>query len=58
VLQTIAAELGCFSCALGGRDRRTLYVTAASWSPTGSEGPPTGQILAATVDVPGAGWPG
>ena len=56
VLQVIPAELGCFSCALGGRDRVTLYATAASWSPTGTEGR-TGQILAATVDVPGAGWP-
>jgi sugar lactone lactonase YvrE len=57
VLQRITAELGCFSCALGGPDRRTLYVTAAAWSDGMPEGTRTGQILAAPVDVPGAGWP-
>ncbi len=29
VLQTIQLDLGCFACALGGPDRRTLFVTAA-----------------------------
>jgi sugar lactone lactonase YvrE len=58
VLQTISGDRGCFSCALGGPDRRTLYVTAASWSGVTTEDARTGQILAATVDVPGAGWPG
>ncbi len=58
VLQTMPSDLGCFSCALGGPDRRTLYVTAASWSSVMDEGARTGQILAADVAVPGAGWPG
>jgi sugar lactone lactonase YvrE len=58
VLATISARLGCFSCALGGPDRRTLYVTAAAWSEEMTEGARTGEILAASVDVPGAGWPG
>ena len=58
VLATIPAGLGCFSCTLGGPDRRTLYVTAASWSDGMTEGGRTGEILAASVDVPGAGWPG
>jgi sugar lactone lactonase YvrE len=52
VLQTVGADLGCFSCALGGT---TLYIVAADWS-KGTEmfsGPPTGKILA--VDVPVAG---
>ena len=31
VLQTITADLGCFSCALGGPERTTLFVTAAAW---------------------------
>ena len=57
VLQTIAGDLGCFSCVLGGLDRRTLYVTAASWSGMMEDGGRTGRILAATVAVPGAGWP-
>jgi sugar lactone lactonase YvrE len=58
VRQTIESELGCFSCALGGRDRRTLYVTAAAWPDAMTPGTRTGRILAAPVDVPGAGWPG
>jgi sugar lactone lactonase YvrE len=58
VLQTISGDRGYFSCALGGPDRRTLYVTAASWSGMTTEDARTGQILAAIVDVPGAGWPG
>jgi sugar lactone lactonase YvrE len=58
VLQTISAGLGCFSCTLGGPDRRTLYVTAAAWPDMMTEGARTGQILAASVEVPGAGWPG
>jgi sugar lactone lactonase YvrE len=52
VLQTVEADLGCFSCALGGT---ILYIVAADWS-KGTEmfsGPPTGKILA--VDVPVAG---
>ena len=57
VLQTIPSDLGCFSCALGGPDRRTLYVTAASWSGMMEDGGRTGRILAAAVAVPGAGWP-
>jgi sugar lactone lactonase YvrE len=58
VLATLSAELGCFSCALGGPDRRTLYVTAASWSDGATVDARTGKVLAAPVDVPGAGWPG
>jgi sugar lactone lactonase YvrE len=58
VLQSIASDLACFACMLGGADRRTLYVTAASWPDAMTPGSRTGQILATTVDVPGAGWPG
>ena len=58
VRQSIEADLGCFACMLGGADRRTLYVTAAAWPDAMTPGSRTGQILAATVDVPGAGWPG
>lgn len=54
VQQTLHSDLGCFSCALGGPDRRTLYVTAASWSDEMAEDARTGAILAATVAVPGA----
>jgi sugar lactone lactonase YvrE len=59
VLQTIDADRGCFACALGGADGRTLFIVAAVWN--GSEGvedaQPSGQVLAAEVSVPGASWP-
>jgi sugar lactone lactonase YvrE len=58
VRQTVESELGCFSCTLGGADRRTLYVTAAAWPDAMTPGSRTGQILCTTVEVPGAGWPG
>jgi sugar lactone lactonase YvrE len=58
VRQTFESDLGCFACMLGGSDRRTLYVTAAAWPDAMTPGSRTGQILSATVDVPGAGWPG
>jgi sugar lactone lactonase YvrE len=58
VQQTLDSDLACFACILGGPDRRTLYVTAASWPDAMTPGSRTGQILTATVDVPGAGWPG
>jgi sugar lactone lactonase YvrE len=57
IRQVIESDLGCFSCALGGSDRKTLYVTAAVWPDAMSPGSRTGRILAAAVDVPGAGWP-
>ena len=36
VLATVELDRGAFSCALGGEDGRTLFVTANEW--TGSEG--------------------
>jgi sugar lactone lactonase YvrE len=59
VLQTIELDRGCFACALGGPDRKTLFMMATEWN--GPEkmfaGPRTGQVL--TVDAPaaGVGWP-
>ena len=58
VRQTLNTDLGCFACMLGGSDRSTLYVTAAAWPDAMTPGSRTGQILSASVDVPGAGWPG
>jgi sugar lactone lactonase YvrE len=57
VLATVAADRGCFACALGGPNRRTLFVTAAGWAGPGGMTGGTGQVLAVEVDVPGAGWP-
>jgi sugar lactone lactonase YvrE len=58
VLQTISSELGCFACMLGGPGGTTLFVTAAAWPDAMTPGSRTGQILSASVAVPGAGWPG
>ncbi|MDT4914022.1 MAG: hypothetical protein QOC66_3150 [Pseudonocardiales bacterium] len=59
VLQTIAIDRGCFSCALGGPDGRTLFIVAAEWR--GPEqmftGEATGQVLTVEVTVPHAGYP-
>jgi sugar lactone lactonase YvrE len=59
VLQSVDFDRGCFACALGGPDRRTLFVTAAEWRPDLPELVPagSGQVCSAQVSVPGAGWP-
>jgi sugar lactone lactonase YvrE len=57
VLQRIELDRGGFACVLGGT---TLFLTAAEWrGMTDAEmvTPGSGQVLAVTVDVPGAGWP-
>lgn len=56
VLETVTADRGCFACALGGEDGRTLFVVAADWSQMGQAlagGEPSGQLLACAVAVPG-----
>jgi sugar lactone lactonase YvrE len=62
VLNTVAADRGCFACMLGGQDGRTLFIAAARWhgmqaAMTG--GPDwTGQLLAAPGQpAPHAGHP-
>jgi sugar lactone lactonase YvrE len=55
VLQTVALDRGCFACALGGADRRTLFMMAAEFPIP--QGAPTGQVLAVEAPAPGAGWP-
>ena len=32
VLDTVTADRGCFSCALGGADGRTLFIAVAEWA--------------------------
>jgi sugar lactone lactonase YvrE len=51
VVRTVELDRGCFSCALGGADGRTLFIVAAEWSgPEGmASGPPSGQVV--TVEV-------
>jgi sugar lactone lactonase YvrE len=55
VLQTINLDRGCFSCALGGPDMKTLFVVATEWRGPAhiADGPRTGQIIATEVTTPG-----
>jgi sugar lactone lactonase YvrE len=59
VLQTVGLDRGCFACALGGPDRRTLFMLATEWNGPAAmfEGPRTGQLLTMEAPAPGAGWP-
>ena len=60
VLQTIDLDRGCFACALGGADKRTLFLVATEWRGTTSmagSGARTGQVLTVEVSTPGIGWP-
>ena len=59
VLETIELDRGCFACALGGRDRATLFMTANEWMGPAHmfDEPRTGQVLATPAPAPGAGWP-
>ena len=59
VLQTIDLDRGCFACALGGPEKRTLFMMAQEWNgPEGMfEGPRTGQVLMTRAPAPADGWP-
>ena len=54
-LQTIQLDRGCYACALGGPDNRTLFMIAAEFPPNFAE--PTGQILMTQAPAPAAGRP-
>ena len=61
VVDRIEIDRPCYACMLGGEDGRTLFMVVAQWF--GSDRvdelfeAKTGQILAAQVAVPHAGWP-
>lgn len=55
VLQSIELDRGCFACALGGPDGRTLFMIANEWGPQGVSGAGTGQVLTVEAPAPGAG---
>jgi sugar lactone lactonase YvrE len=57
VVDVIDTGRGCFACALGGPDRRTLFLLVADGFNGRAIHARTGAIEAVTVDVPGAGWP-
>jgi sugar lactone lactonase YvrE len=50
-------DRGAFACALGGADRRTLYICTATVTGAQAADARTGRIESSRVDVPGAGWP-
>lgn len=58
ILETIQLDRGCFSCALGGPDGRTLFIVAAEW--LGMDkiaeiiAARTGEVITATVNTPAA----
>jgi sugar lactone lactonase YvrE len=68
VLQRVelAENRAPFALALGGPDRRTLFILTAEWRPADdvggnlgrlTKGPRTGEVLALPVSVPGVGRP-
>jgi sugar lactone lactonase YvrE len=59
VLQTIDLDRGCFACALGGPEKRTLFMMAQEWNgPEGMfEEPRTGQVLMMQAPAAAVGWP-
>jgi sugar lactone lactonase YvrE len=56
VLHTIELDRGCFACALGGVDGRTLFMVAREWRGAESmaDEERTGQVLTVTAPAPGA----
>ncbi|MEZ5165000.1 MAG: SMP-30/gluconolactonase/LRE family protein [Acidimicrobiales bacterium] len=58
ILDRVTASQTVFACALGGDDRRTLYlITAPAFGEAVCQGQGLGTIEAITVAVPGAGRP-
>ena len=58
VLQVIDLDRGCFACALGGPDRRTLFMTVNEWGGTENmSAGRQGQVVAVEVHTPGIGSP-
>lgn len=59
VLQTITLDRGCFACALGGPDGRTLFLVATEWNGPAKmfAEPRTGQVLMTEAPAAGVGWP-
>lgn len=61
VLSRIEHDRPIFGCALGGPDRRTLFLLASEWRGTDQVADVvaarTGQVLTAPAPAPGVGWP-
>jgi sugar lactone lactonase YvrE len=54
---TVAEGRAVFACALGGEDRRTLFLCTSAAPGPDSRAANQGRIEIARVAVPGAGWP-
>jgi sugar lactone lactonase YvrE len=58
ILARVATRDRCFACALGGPDRRTLYlITGPTAVPEEAIALRGGKVETTRVEVPGAGWP-
>jgi sugar lactone lactonase YvrE len=57
IVDVVETGRGCFACALGGDDRRTLFLLTGGGFSGEAIRSRTGAIEAVEVDVPGAGWP-
>jgi sugar lactone lactonase YvrE len=59
--QRIELDQAGFACALGGPDRRTLFMLAAEWNGIDNVADAierrTGQVLVTEAPAPGVGWP-
>ena len=54
VLQTVSLDQGCFACALGGADGRTLHMVCADWPGVMNEPERrSGRVLTTRVEVAG-----
>jgi sugar lactone lactonase YvrE len=56
VLDEVELDRGCFACALGGRDGKTLFMAAAEWPDAMSEGSRTGCVFTAEASSAGVAW--
>ena len=56
ILDTVELDRGCFACALGGADGKTLFMVAAEWPDAISEGSRTGCVLTTEASSAGVGW--
>jgi len=58
IVENVVASQPVFACALGGTDRRTLYMmTAPAFGESVCSGNGLGRIETIEVDVSGVGWP-
>jgi sugar lactone lactonase YvrE len=59
VLAAVELDRGCFACALGGPDGRTLFLVATEWGgiEQATGGPRTGQLLTVAAPAAGVGRP-